>query len=82
MQGQAVQTAQFDTQFETIAVTGYDQKYGHSLTVSKKAYQQTLRLNADIRYWPAFGDPDAQSSGAYIFRVANGTSESIRYSQF
>lgn len=59
VKGQAVQTATFDTQFETIALTGYDQNYGHSLTVSKKAYQQTLRLNADIRYWPAFGDDDA-----------------------
>lgn len=39
-------------------------------------------MNADIRYWPAFGDEDYQSSGAYIFRVANGTSQSLRYSQF
>ena len=61
---------------------GYDQDKGHSFTVKKKAYNQTLRFNADLRYWPAFGDPNQQSSGVYIFRVADGVSESLRYSQF
>lgn len=76
------QTTSFDTQTETISVTGYDQQYGISLKTMKKVNNQTIRFNADIRYWPSFGDDDYQSSGAYIFRVENGTSESIRYSQF
>jgi hypothetical protein len=48
----------------------------------KKGYNQVLHFNADVRYWPAFGSDDAQSSGAYIFRVNNGVNESIRYSQY
>lgn len=79
---QSPQQATFDSNFETIVITGYDAAWGHSLNVTKKAYQQTLRLNADIRYWPAFGHDDYQSSGAYIFRVANGTNTSVRYSSF
>ena len=35
-----------------------------------------------MRYWPAFGDADQQSSGAYIFRVKNDTTESTRYSHY
>jgi hypothetical protein len=63
-----------------MTLTGYNLTKGHQFTVQKKGYTQTLTLNADLRYWPAFGDNDAQSSGAYIFRVATGVSESLRYS--
>jgi lysosomal alpha-mannosidase len=65
-----------------VSIIGYDILWGHVLQVQKKVYQQTFTLNADIRYWPAFGDEDYQSSGAYIFRVENGTNSSVRYSAF
>lgn len=80
--GNVVSSLTADTDFETVKLNGYDTDNGHSFTVTKKKYAQTFSFYADLRYWPAFGDPDQQSSGAYIFRVTNGTTKSIRYSQF
>ena len=80
--GTVSQTATFSSYYETVTLNGYDSDKGHHFTIAKKNYQQSFEVYADLRYWPGFGNEDEQSSGAYIFRVNNGTTQNIRYSQF
>lgn len=67
--------------YEKITLNGYDNANGHSFSLVKKSGQK-IDLYADLRYWPAFGNNDLQSSGAYIFRVEDNVTESLRYSHF
>ena len=67
------------SKFETLTFNGFDNVVGLSFKVAKKNYQQEYDLGVDLRYWPSF-QQSGQKSGAYIFRVKQGVTESLRYS--
>ena len=82
VKGQSDDVVFFQNQFDDLRLNGYDPLRGHNFTFKNKNYANYFNFFVDLRYWPAFCNSDQQNSGAYIFRIENGTGESIRYSQF
>ena len=82
VKGQSDDVVFFQNQFDDLRLNGYDPERGHNFTFKNKNYANYFNFFVDLRYWPSFCEDDEQNSGAYIFRIENGTSESKRYSQF